>query len=95
MDASPHVPIDESKVDKTLRFVKKPIEIMDRDVKGLKFGEIALVKVWWDSKRGPEFTWEREESEVINVCFVCIHYMWCFLRLPFGFSLVRGYHTYL
>ena len=47
MDASPHVPIDESKVDKTLRFVKKPIEIIDRDVKGLKFGEIALVKVWW------------------------------------------------
>ena len=50
------MPLDECKVDKTLRFVEKPVEIMDRDIKGLKCGEIALVKVWWDSKRGPEFT---------------------------------------
>ena len=56
------MPLDEIKVDETLRFVKKPIEIMDRDVKSLKCGEIALVKVWWDSKRGPEFTWEREDQ---------------------------------
>ena len=55
------MPLDESKVDKTLRFVEKPVEIMDRDVKGLKCGEIALLKVCWDSKRGPEFTWERED----------------------------------
>ncbi|GKD72879.1 reverse transcriptase domain-containing protein, partial [Tanacetum coccineum] len=35
-DASLHVPLDEIKVDKTLRFVKEPVEIMDRDVKRLK-----------------------------------------------------------
>ncbi|GJV99931.1 hypothetical protein Tco_1555183 [Tanacetum coccineum] len=29
MDASLHVPLDEIKVDKTLRFVEEPIEIMD------------------------------------------------------------------
>ena len=61
-DDSLDVPLDEIKVDKTLRFVEKPVEIMDRVVKGLKCGEITLVKVWWDSKRGPEFTWEREDQ---------------------------------
>ncbi|GJS15317.1 putative reverse transcriptase domain-containing protein [Tanacetum coccineum] len=60
-DASLHVPLDEIKVDKTLRFVEEPVEIMDREVKSLKRSKIALVKVRWNSKRGPEFTWERED----------------------------------
>ncbi|GJS32891.1 putative reverse transcriptase domain-containing protein [Tanacetum coccineum] len=51
----------EIKVDKTLRFVEEPVEIMDRKVKSLKRSKIALVKVRWNSKRGPEFTWERED----------------------------------
>ncbi|GKC65582.1 hypothetical protein Tco_1098180 [Tanacetum coccineum] len=55
-DASLHVPLDEIKVDKTLRFVEEPVEIMDREVKSLKRSKIALVKVRWNSKRGPEFT---------------------------------------
>ncbi|GKA59958.1 hypothetical protein Tco_0759271 [Tanacetum coccineum] len=59
-DASLHVPLDEIKVDKTLRFVEEPVEIMDREVKSLKRSRILLVKVPWNSKRGPEFTWERE-----------------------------------
>ncbi|GJX67330.1 reverse transcriptase domain-containing protein [Tanacetum coccineum] len=45
-DASLHVPLDEIKVDKTLRFVEKPVEIMDREVKSLKRSRISLVKVW-------------------------------------------------
>ena len=61
-DASLHVLLNESKVDKNLRFVEKLVEIMDRDIKGLKCGEIALVKVWWDYERGPKFTWEREDQ---------------------------------
>ncbi|GJX22561.1 putative reverse transcriptase domain-containing protein [Tanacetum coccineum] len=61
VDASLHVPLDEIKVDKTLRFVKEPVEIMDREVKSLKRSRILLVKVRWNSKRGPEFTWERED----------------------------------
>ncbi|GJZ52059.1 putative reverse transcriptase domain-containing protein [Tanacetum coccineum] len=32
-DASLHVPLDEINVDKTLRFVEEPVEIMDREVK--------------------------------------------------------------
>ncbi|GJT81322.1 putative nucleotidyltransferase, ribonuclease H [Tanacetum coccineum] len=44
-DASLHVPLDEIKVDKTLRFVEEPVEIMDREVKRLKRSKISLVKV--------------------------------------------------
>ncbi|GJU06733.1 putative reverse transcriptase domain-containing protein [Tanacetum coccineum] len=60
-DASLHVPLDDIKVDKIHRFVEEPVEIMDREVKSLKHSKIALVKVRWNSKRGPEFTWERED----------------------------------
>ncbi|GJY61582.1 hypothetical protein Tco_0462239 [Tanacetum coccineum] len=60
-DASLHVPLDEIKVDKTLRFVKEPVEIMDREIKKLKRRKIALVKVRWNSKRGPDFTWEYKD----------------------------------
>ncbi|GKB90017.1 putative reverse transcriptase domain-containing protein, partial [Tanacetum coccineum] len=59
--ANLHVPLDEIKIDKTLRFVEEPVEIMDREVKSLKRSKISIVKVRWNSKRGPEFTWERED----------------------------------
>ncbi|GJQ98093.1 N-acylphosphatidylethanolamine synthase isoform X1 [Tanacetum coccineum] len=42
-DASLHVPLDEIKVDKTLRFVEEPVEIMDREVKRLKRSEILVI----------------------------------------------------
>ncbi|GJZ06271.1 hypothetical protein Tco_0540064 [Tanacetum coccineum] len=60
-DASLHVPLDEIKVDKTLRFVEEPVEIIDREDNILKRSRILLVKVHWNSKRGLEFTWERED----------------------------------
>ncbi|GJR08339.1 putative reverse transcriptase domain-containing protein [Tanacetum coccineum] len=41
---------------------KYPVEIVDREVKRLKRNRIPLVKVRWNSKRGPEFTWEREDQ---------------------------------
>ncbi|GJS62821.1 hypothetical protein Tco_0677385 [Tanacetum coccineum] len=44
-DASLQVPLNEIKVDKTLRFVEEPVEIMDREIKKLKRSKIALVKV--------------------------------------------------
>ncbi|GKC40143.1 hypothetical protein Tco_1052527 [Tanacetum coccineum] len=62
IDASLHVSLDEIKVDKTLCFVEEPVEIMDHEIKKLKRKRIALVKVRWDSKRGPEFTWEHEDQ---------------------------------
>ncbi|GKE60230.1 hypothetical protein Tco_1510597, partial [Tanacetum coccineum] len=55
-DAILHVPLDEIKVDKTLRFVEEPVEIIDCEIKSLKCSKISLVKVRWNSKCGPEFT---------------------------------------
>nr|GEX11271.1 putative reverse transcriptase domain-containing protein [Tanacetum cinerariifolium] len=60
-DASLHVPLDENKIDKTLCFVEEPVEIMDHEVMILKRSRISLVKVCWNSKRGPEFTWEHKD----------------------------------
>ncbi|GKA04991.1 putative reverse transcriptase domain-containing protein [Tanacetum coccineum] len=60
-DANLHVPLDEIKIHKTLRFVEEPVEIMDREVRSLKRSRISLVRVRWNSKRGSEFTWERED----------------------------------
>nr|GEZ91756.1 putative ribonuclease H-like domain-containing protein [Tanacetum cinerariifolium] len=45
VDASFHVPLDEIKVDKTLRFVEEPVEIMDREVKRLKRNEVIKSSV--------------------------------------------------
>ncbi|GJR46513.1 putative reverse transcriptase domain-containing protein [Tanacetum coccineum] len=59
-DANLHVPLNEIKIDKTLCIVEEPVKIMDREVKSLKRSRIPLVKVRWNLKRGPEFTWERE-----------------------------------
>ncbi|GKB54508.1 putative reverse transcriptase domain-containing protein [Tanacetum coccineum] len=55
-DASLHVPLNEIKVDKTLRFIEEPVEILDHEIKSLKRSKKSLVKVRWDSKHGPKFT---------------------------------------
>ncbi|GJW79920.1 putative reverse transcriptase domain-containing protein [Tanacetum coccineum] len=60
-DANLHVPLDEIKVYKTLHFLEEPLKIMDSEVKTLKRSKIPIMKVRWNSKRGPEFTWERED----------------------------------
>nr|GFA45606.1 putative reverse transcriptase domain-containing protein [Tanacetum cinerariifolium] len=56
------VPLDGLHFDDKLHFMEKLVEIMDRKVKQLKRSRIPLVKVLWNSKRGPEFTWEREDQ---------------------------------
>nr|GEW20821.1 hypothetical protein [Tanacetum cinerariifolium] len=56
------IPLDEIKVDDKLNFIEEPVENMDREVKRLKESRIPIVKVRWNSKRGPEFTWEREDQ---------------------------------
>nr|GFC66507.1 putative reverse transcriptase domain-containing protein [Tanacetum cinerariifolium] len=56
------VPLDGLHFDDKLQFVEEPVEIMDREVKQLKRIRIPLVKIRWNSKRGPEFTWEREDQ---------------------------------
>ncbi|GJQ94151.1 putative reverse transcriptase domain-containing protein [Tanacetum coccineum] len=50
------IPLDEVRIDEKLHFIEEPIEIMDREVKQLKQSRIPIVKVRWNSSRGPEYT---------------------------------------
>ncbi|GKC35466.1 putative reverse transcriptase domain-containing protein, partial [Tanacetum coccineum] len=61
-DESLVIPMKELQLDDKLNFVEEPIKIMDREVKQLRQSLIPIVKVRWISKRGPEFTWEREDE---------------------------------
>nr|GEX14775.1 putative reverse transcriptase domain-containing protein [Tanacetum cinerariifolium] len=50
------VPLDGLHFDDKLHFIEEPVEIVDCEVKRSKRSRIPLVKVRWNSKRGPEFT---------------------------------------
>ena len=56
------IPIDDIRIDDQSQFVEEPVEILDREVKLLKKSSIPIVKVRWSSRRGPEYTWEREDQ---------------------------------
>ncbi|GKF36540.1 hypothetical protein Tco_0113298, partial [Tanacetum coccineum] len=45
-----------------LQFIKEPVKIMDHEVKQLRRSRVLIVKVRWNSRRGPEFTWEHEDQ---------------------------------
>ncbi|GJU01553.1 putative reverse transcriptase domain-containing protein [Tanacetum coccineum] len=61
-DKSLVIPLEELRVDDKLHFVEEPVEVMDREIKQLKRSRIPIIKVRWNSKRGPEFTWECEDQ---------------------------------
>nr|GEZ33978.1 putative reverse transcriptase domain-containing protein [Tanacetum cinerariifolium] len=50
------LPIDEIQLDDKLHMIEEPVEIVDREVNWLKQSRIPIVKVHWNSQRGPEFT---------------------------------------
>nr|GFC90612.1 putative reverse transcriptase domain-containing protein [Tanacetum cinerariifolium] len=54
--------LEEVRIDDKLHFVEEPMEIMDCEVNKLKRSQLPIVKVRWNSRRGPEFTWEREDE---------------------------------
>ncbi|GKC67417.1 putative reverse transcriptase domain-containing protein [Tanacetum coccineum] len=56
------VPMEEFHLDDKLHMIKEPIEIVDKEVKRLKQSRIHIVKVRWNSHKGLEFTWEREDQ---------------------------------
>ncbi|GJZ78509.1 putative reverse transcriptase domain-containing protein [Tanacetum coccineum] len=56
------IPLDEIKIDDKLQFIEELVEIMDCEVKRLKQSRIPIVKVRWNSRRGPEYTWEYEDQ---------------------------------
>ncbi|GKF99916.1 hypothetical protein Tco_0301607, partial [Tanacetum coccineum] len=47
------ISLDEIHVDDKLNFIEESIEIMDCEVKRLKKIRIPIVKVHWNSRRGP------------------------------------------
>ncbi|GJT75622.1 hypothetical protein Tco_1042347 [Tanacetum coccineum] len=62
LDESLIIPTKELHLDDKLNFTEEPVEIMEREFKQLKKSCIPIVKVRWDFKRGPEFTWECEDQ---------------------------------
>nr|GEW57967.1 retrovirus-related Pol polyprotein from transposon TNT 1-94 [Tanacetum cinerariifolium] len=56
------IPLDKIQIDDKLHFVEEPVELKDHEVKRLKQSRIPIVKVHWNSRRGSEFTWEREDQ---------------------------------
>ncbi|GJW59757.1 putative reverse transcriptase domain-containing protein, partial [Tanacetum coccineum] len=56
------VPLDGLHIDDKLQFVEEPVKIMDREVKQLRRSRVLIVNIRWNSRRGPEFTWEREDQ---------------------------------
>ncbi|GJX84570.1 putative reverse transcriptase domain-containing protein [Tanacetum coccineum] len=56
------VPLDGHHIDDKLYFVDEPVEIMDCEVKRLRKSRVPIVKVRWNYRRGPKFTWEREDQ---------------------------------
>ncbi|KAI3827999.1 hypothetical protein L1987_02088 [Smallanthus sonchifolius] len=60
------VPLEELHIDEQLCFVEEPVGFMDREVKTLKRGKIPIVEVRWNSKHGPEFTWECEDQMMLK-----------------------------
>nr|GEX72499.1 putative reverse transcriptase domain-containing protein [Tanacetum cinerariifolium] len=61
-DESLVIPLDELRIDDKLHFVEEPVEIVDCEIKQLKKSRIPIIKVRWNSKLGPEFTWESEDQ---------------------------------
>ncbi|GJX67087.1 hypothetical protein Tco_0302814, partial [Tanacetum coccineum] len=56
------VPLDGLHFDDKHQFVEEPVKIMDREVKQLRRSCVPIVKVRWNSRRGPKFTREREDQ---------------------------------
>ncbi|GKB46946.1 hypothetical protein Tco_0897699 [Tanacetum coccineum] len=62
MEGDDVVSVEEIQLDDKLHMIEEPVEIIDKEVKRLKQSRIPIVKVRWNSQRGPEFTWEREDQ---------------------------------
>ncbi|GJW53391.1 putative reverse transcriptase domain-containing protein [Tanacetum coccineum] len=76
-DPTLQVPLDEIHVDAKLNFVEELVEILEREFKKLKRSRITIVKVRWNSKRGPKFTWKCEDQMKLKSCsdvvaFACV-----------------------
>ncbi|GJU94591.1 hypothetical protein Tco_1319347 [Tanacetum coccineum] len=48
--------LDGLHINDKLHFIEEPVEIIDHEVKQLKQSRIPIIKVQWNSRKGPEFT---------------------------------------
>nr|GEW35666.1 putative reverse transcriptase domain-containing protein [Tanacetum cinerariifolium] len=88
-DQTLQVPLDEIQVDAKFNFVGKPVEILEREFKKLNQSRIAIVKVRWNTKRGPEFTWEREDQMRVKACSDAVAFAYVILRLLLEVALCK------
>nr|GEU46021.1 putative reverse transcriptase domain-containing protein [Tanacetum cinerariifolium] len=68
------VPFEGLHMDNKLCFVEEPVEIMGREFQRLTQSCIPIVKVRWNSRRGPEFTWEHKdqfEKKYLTASLIC------------------------
>ncbi|GJX46354.1 hypothetical protein Tco_0271544 [Tanacetum coccineum] len=54
--------LEEIQIDDKLNFIEEPVETMDQEVKRLRKTRIPIMNVRWNSRREPEFIWEREDQ---------------------------------
>ncbi|GKB00517.1 hypothetical protein Tco_0828510, partial [Tanacetum coccineum] len=59
------IPLDEIQIEEKLYFIEEPVKIMDREVKRLNQSRIPIAKVYWNSRRGPEFTLDQGYKEPV------------------------------
>ncbi|KAJ9536607.1 hypothetical protein OSB04_un000208 [Centaurea solstitialis] len=79
------LPLEKIQIDEQLRTTEEPIEILDREIKQLRRSRIPIVKVRWNSRHGPKFTWERE-------AFMKDKYPHLFTKNPCGFRSAGREH---
>ncbi|GJZ12062.1 hypothetical protein Tco_0546821 [Tanacetum coccineum] len=78
-NANLHLPLNEIKIDKTLHFVKEPVEIMDHEIKSLKRSRILLVK-FVGIKRVVRSSLREREKRLYEV-LTCVDIVWKLLVL--------------
>ncbi|KAF5802176.1 putative nucleotidyltransferase, Ribonuclease H [Helianthus annuus] len=61
-DESLVIPHTDVHIDESLKFIEKPVSIEDRQVKKLRRKYVPIVKVKWECRRGPDYTWELEST---------------------------------
>ncbi|GKA20794.1 putative reverse transcriptase domain-containing protein [Tanacetum coccineum] len=88
-DPTLQVPLDEIQVDAELNFMEEHVEILEREFKKLKRSRISIVKVRWNSKRRPEFTWEREDQMRLKSCSDVVAFSCVILRLLLEVALCK------
>nr|GEU90232.1 retrovirus-related Pol polyprotein from transposon TNT 1-94 [Tanacetum cinerariifolium] len=66
------IPLDKIQIDDN-NFIEEPVEIIDQEVKRLKQSHIPIVKVRWNLRRGPEFTWEHEDQMKKNKAYIILN----------------------